>query len=194
MANTNAPFGFKENGVAGGGAAPTMSMVTRQIAYNNTTKIFHGDPVLNLDTGYIGQWVNGTAARLMAGIFNGCRYLSLSQGKVVYSNFWPGGDAAAGTVFADITPTLPGVPLQFIVQAASGPIVFADIGQTADVTVGTGSTITGISGASLANLGTTATQPFVVTGLYEGAGAGADAASAYNWVYVAFNSASLQGI
>lgn len=194
MANTNAPFGFKYDGVAGGGAAPTVSMITRPILYTDTTKIFHGDPVINAASansnsalGYICQWAATPTTGNIAGIFNGCRYLSLSQGKVVYSPFWPGGDAASGSVYAEIIPFFPGVPLQFYVQAASGPITAAQVGQNAEISIGTGSTVTGISGASLTGVATTSTLPWRITGLYAGVGPGSDTGSAYNWVYVAPN-------
>lgn len=192
MANVSAPNGFMTDGTIG--SAPNAELVERQVAYDNATKIFMGDPVLNLATGYIGQWVNGTANYLMAGIFNGCRYLSLSQGKVVYSQYWPGADAAANSVFASLIPVYPGVPQKFIVQANAGPITLADIGQNADVTVGTGSTITGLSGATLSNLGTTATLPFTIIGLYAGVGNGSDVATAYNKVIVASNVGGQTGI
>lgn len=193
MANTNAPFGFKEDGLAGGASAPTAALVERQILYTDSA-IFKGDPVLNVAGGYISKWVNGSDRKLLAGVFNGCRYLSLSQGKVVYSNYWPGSDAAAGTVFGYITPCIPGAAQQFYVQAASGPITFADIGQNADVTMGAGNTITGLSTSTLSDLGTAATLPFVITGLYPGVGNGSDPATAYNIVIVASNNAGAGGI
>ena len=42
MANTNAPFGFRQ--YSGTGSAPTYEQVAVQIAYN-ATNIFFGDPV-----------------------------------------------------------------------------------------------------------------------------------------------------
>jgi hypothetical protein len=194
MANTNAPFGLKYDGITGGSAAPTVSLVQREIAYNNATKIFHGDPVLNLSTGYIGQWVNGSNVALLAGVFNGCRYLSLSQGKVIYSPFWPGADAAQNTVFADILPLQPGLSLQFYVQTGAAGMTRADIGNTCDIVVGTGNTTTGQSGAYLDVAGTTATFPLRVLNMYPGIGAGSDATSAYNWVVVGANLAAQAGV
>ena len=70
-------------------------MTHKLIASNNATKIYQGDPIKVLSTGYVAQWTNGTASTALAGIFVGCRYLSTSQGKTLFSNYWPGSDAAA---------------------------------------------------------------------------------------------------
>ena len=53
MANTNAPFGFRQ--IKGTGSVPTYEQSTRVIDKDNTTAIFYGDAVIPLTTGYIAQ-------------------------------------------------------------------------------------------------------------------------------------------
>lgn len=190
MANVLAPFGFRHMGNTDG-ASPTFGMITRQVAFNDTTKIFTGDPVKSLATGFVSQWTAATAVSQLAGIFNGCSYLSIAQAKYVWSPYWPGSDVASTSVVtAYLIPCNLSVPGQFLVQVSgSTPIAFIDIGQNVDVAVGTGSTLTGISGATadFATLGVTATLPFRVMGLYAGVGNGSDSTSVNDWIVVAAN-------
>ena len=51
MPNTNAPFGFRQ--YRGLGSAPTYEQSVRLVKSDNTTAIYFGDPVSNLNTGYI---------------------------------------------------------------------------------------------------------------------------------------------
>jgi len=198
VSNTNAPFGFVP--YRGNGAAPTYELATRYIASNNTTKIFQGDPVIPLTTGYIGQMSAGGTVRC-EGIFWGCKYLSTSQKRTVWSNFWPGADATG-----DVEAYLYSNPqMQFEVQSsdASGTaaITFANIGEYVNIGYGiglsgtpNGNTANGLSTASIDQdtLNTTVTLPFIIVGLVEAppGSEGTDAASEYNRVIVAFNNAS----
>lgn len=185
MANTNTPFGFKQ--VKGTGSLPTFEQNVRYIASNNSTAIFFGDAVIPLSTGYIAQATASTVR--MEGIFAGCKYTSVSQKRTVWSNYWPGSDAN-GDVEAYI---IDDPNAQFQVQATTGPITFASIGEYAQLTVGTGNTATGISAMTLNTpSATTVTQPFIVRGLIQdppGAN-GTDTTTAYNIVVVGFNNAS----
>jgi hypothetical protein len=184
MANTNAPFGFKQ--VKGTGSAPTYEQNVRKIASNNSTAIFFGDAVIPLSTGYIAQATASTVR--MEGIFVGCKYTSTSQKRTVWSNYWPGSDAT-GDVEAYVVDD---PNAQFLVQAGGTAIGFANIGEYIQLNVGTGSTATGISGMYVESPNTTVTLPFRVVGLVEsppGAN-GTDIASAYNQIIVAFNNAS----
>lgn len=187
MANTAAPFGFRQ--IKGTGSAPTFENNTRLIASNNSTAIFFGDAVIPLSTGYIAQATASTVS--MAGIFVGCKYLSTSQKRTVWSNYWPGSDAN-GDVEAYICDD---PNAQFVVQASgTNPVTFANIGEYINLAVGTGSTATGISGMTVDSgaLGTTVTLPFIVRGLVQsppGAN-GTDIATAYNLVVVGFNNAA----
>jgi hypothetical protein len=182
MANTNAPFGFRQ--YSGTGSAPTYEQNVRKIASSNTTAIYFGDAVIPLDTGYITQAAVGSVQ--LAGIFAGCKYVSTSQKRTVWSNYWPGSDAN-GDVEAYV---IDDPNAKFVVQAGGTAIGLADIGNNAQLSVGTGNTATGISGMFIGSINTTITFPFKVVGLVEappGAN-GTDATSAYNQIIVQFNN------
>lgn len=201
MANTLAPFGARPVGGADG-AAPTFGMTTRLIAYNDTTKIYRGDLVKALNTGYIAQWTAATAVSQAAGIFWGCKYYSQSQQTTVYSKYWPGADVGTNAVVtAYLIPINTAVPPKFYIQTANSSttavaVTLADIGQNADVAMGTGSTLSGNSAMYLDinTFGTTATLPFRIVDLGPAAGNGSDAASAYNIVTVQANIYQETGI
>lgn len=182
MANTNAPFGFKE--YRGMGSDPTYEQSVRLIKSDNTTAVYFGDPVSNLNTGYITRATAGTAQ--ISGIFAGCKYLSTSQKRTVWSNYWPGSDAAA-----DVEAYIIDAPnAQFIVQAGGTAIGLADMGLNIQFNLGTGNASTGISGAYVESPAVTATLPFRIIGFIEsppGAN-GTDITSAYNQIIVGFNN------
>lgn len=192
MANTNAPFGALPYQGADG-AAPTYGMVSRLIAYNDTTKIFRGDLVKQLTTGYVGQWTNGTAVSQAVGVFWGCKYYSLSQQTTTFSKYWPGSDVATNAIVtAYIIPINTGVPAQFVIQSDATEATFAMLGGNFDVTMGTGSTTSGMSAmvlATTAGAATTATLPFRVVKLLDEVAPGAPGtdAGAYNHVIVQAN-------
>jgi len=186
MANTNAPFGFKQ--YQGTGSAPTYEQVAMTIASNYATAIYFGDPVqpvVGTATGYIRVYnTAGTAA--CAGIFAGCKYLSVSQKRTVWSNYWPGSDANG-----DVTAYVINDPnAKFLVQAGGTNVGFSKIGQNIQVNLGTGNANSGISGAYVESPATTATLPFrVVDVVTQPPGAnGTDATAAYNLVIVQFNN------
>lgn len=188
MANTNAPFGFRQ--YQGTGSAPTYEQVAVSIAYNSTN-IFFGDPVKPDASGTVSQGDGTTAAAGIAGIFMGCQYLSTSQKRTVWSNYYPGGtDPASGTITGFICND---PNAKFVVQAdssISGGIVQADVNGTAGYTIGSGSTSTGISAATLSGVGpTTATLPFRIVSLVtQPPGANGTEIATSNYVVVAFNN------
>ena len=182
MANTNAPFGFRQ--YRGLGSAPTYEQSVRLVKSDNTTAIYFGDPVSNLNTGYITRATAGTAQ--ISGIFAGCKYLSTSQKRTVWSNYWPGSDAAA-----DVEAYIIDDPnAQFLVQAGGTAIGLADMGLNIQFNLGTGNSATGISGAYVESPTVTATLPFRIIGFdVDPPGSnGTDITSAYNYVIVAFNN------
>ena len=207
MANTNAPYGLIPV-TSATGAASNYEMANGWVAYNDSTKIYRGDPIKRLSTGFMSQWTAGTAVSQMAGIFWGCEYLSVSQGKKVFSQFWPGADVAStaqSSIQIQYIPCNLAIPGTFRIQSDATGVAFADIGANADIVVGTGSTLTGASGAYLdvSTLAATATLPFRVVGLYGGSlGSGGfggiqpgtggpysgSATGAYNWVIVSANT------
>lgn len=185
MANTNAPFGFRQ--YSGTGSAPTYEQVAVAIGYN-TTNIFFGDPVEPVNDGTVAQGDGTTAAAGIAGIFVGCQYLSVSQKRTVWSNYYPGGtDPASGTITGYI---INDPNAKFVVQSDGTGVASTDINATVGYAIGSGNTANGISGAYLANIGpTTATLPFRIVGLVtDPPGSSGTASGAYNWVIVAFNN------
>ena len=96
MANTNGKFGLRPLSKQGGAANSTgMSNYSMyEIANGNTSKFYHGEPVIPLSTGYIdvpGAAAGGTVGLL--GVFQGCEYVSSTTGKPTWSNTWPGSGA-----------------------------------------------------------------------------------------------------
>lgn len=203
MSNTNAPFGFN---LAQGpiGAAPSAQQANWLAVYN-AAAMYHGDPLKIGSDGYVVPWTAGTNVASLVGIFIGCSYLSVSQSQIVFRNYWPGSDVASGNyVQIQVQPILRAPNSVFLAQATSTPFTQADVGANVDVSMGTGSTLTGISGATLdhGSIGpTTATLPFTVIGLYGQNGygqsnglPGSDPTANYNWVYVSSNSGGVAGI
>lgn len=196
MANTNAPFGLRP--IGGMGAPPNFQLITCDIAYN-ASAIYTGDPVMRANTGYITKWSPTTAVSQLAGIFMGCQYLSSSLGRIIRNNYWPGSDVASNQVVTGfILPANLAAPSYYLIQTDATGAAFADIGLNFDVNMGTGSTVTGRSGAYLdiSTGAATATLPFRLVNLYgvggtwgvqDNVGSGSEA-GAYNWAIVAANT------
>lgn len=198
MANTFAPFGFSPDSTSNGPVNFRIS--TRRIA-SSATAIYHGDavvPVTGTANGYIKQATASTVP--LAGIFWGCKYLSTSQKRVVWNNYWPGSDATG-----DVEAYVIDDPNSRFIVATSGSafqitgslstFTSSPVGQLAQLNVGSGNTTSGISGMYLDTVGTTATYPFIITNLVTnppGAN-GADPTTNYNWVEVGFNNEWLRG-
>jgi hypothetical protein len=202
MANVNAPFGFAFIGNTDG-SVPNFGMYNAKIAYNNTNKIFRGDLVKQLNTGYID--VSAAGQSVAYGVFWGCRYYSTSRQIPFFSKYWPGSDATGDVDAYIITnPTA-----QFVVQSSgqsSAAATFAMVGQNMDIYAGTaGSTTSGLSGMTVNEntVNTTNTFPFRVMARYSqyiaipgstapSAFNGADDTTPYNWLVVAFNNTQLK--
>ena len=196
MANTSAPFGLSDWQV-GRGVAGTFEEIYAKVASNNATAIGFGDPVKQLDTGYVSRWTAGTAVSQMVGVLVSCTYFSTSQQQTVTRSYWPGSDAT-GDVTVRLVPCNLAAPGRFIVQTDSTGITFADIGANADLAMGTVNTTTGQSGAYLntSTLAVTATLPLRIIGLVGVGGENSPigpfgtnglAAGAYNLAIVAAN-------
>jgi len=196
MANTNAPFGFRQ--YQGNGSAPTYEQVAVVIDYN-ATNIFFGDPVTQQADGSYAQSASTGAtpgALGIGGIFTGCKYLSVSQKRTVWSNYWPGSDVASGNYVEGYIINDPNA--RFLAQSDATGLAFpADINATIGFVIGTGNTSNGISGAYLDSTTlNTATYnvdaPFKVVGIYQPVTAGFPGAyangQAYDWAIVAFNN------
>jgi hypothetical protein len=201
MANTNAPFGVRWLGIAPGGGAAGMQLVTRKISYGDTTAAYRGDTMQGKDTGYVSQGSSGVPVSQHAGILWGVEYLSNSQGKKVFSEYWPGSDCSSDAT-AYLIPFGGAAPQLFVVQAKDTAFTFADIGMNCDIAIGTGSVTAGCakSGATLdrATINTTSTLPFRIVDLYSSIAAsgenGTDDTASYNRVVVRSNSLSETGL
>ncbi len=189
MANTQAPFGFQPYSNASG-AAPNYAQVKRLAQYN-ASAIYSGDPVTSQADGTIARSAAGTTQ--IDGIFVGCEYLSVSQKRIVWNNYWPGSDVASGQYVTCYVISDPNA--LFLCQAggAATAIGLADIQANVNFGLGTGNAASGISGAfadqTTLNPATT-TLPFRVIDLVlDPPGAnGTDATSAYNYIIVGFNN------
>lgn len=196
MANTFAPFGFSQR--SGNGSSPTYETVTRKAQYN-AGAMFSGDPVTSQADGTIAQAAAGTTQ--IAGIFNECKYLSVSQKRTVWGNYWPGSDVASGNYVECYIVNDPNA--RFTVQAGGSttPIGLADIDANINFAIGTGNAANGLSGAyaDQTTIAVTATLPFRIVSLVDappGAN-GSDPTTGYNWIVVGFNNVdtkSLTGI
>lgn len=188
MANTNAPFGFRQ--YSGNGSAPTYEQVAVNIAYN-ASAIYYGDPVEPDANGQVIRGDGTTAAAGIAGVFVGCKYLSVAQKRTVWSNYWPGSDVASNQTVEGYIINDPNA--KFVVQNGSSTAIGLDaINANASYTIGSGNASTGISGATLdrASIDVTATLPFRIVGLVTDppGSNGTDITAGYNWVIVAFNN------
>lgn len=193
MANTNAPFGFRQ--YSGNGSAPTYEQIAVSIGYN-TTNIFFGDPVTPVSDGTVAQSAStgATPAALgIAGIFVGCKYLSTSAKRTVWSNYYPGGtDPATGTIEGYIVND---PNAKWVAQSDSTGLALIDVNSTIGFVIGSGNTSTGISGAYLDTTTlNTATYnvnaPFKVVGIYNAPPSTVGTLAngqAYDWAIVSFN-------
>lgn len=207
MANTNAPFGLRllerQND-----ATPSFGqgMDPLKIAPGDANKLAKGDPLIRLGTGFVTRATAGIAASQWVGVFNGCQYLSASQGKRIVSSFWNGGDVAAGDVDCLYIPLMGFPNARFVIQGVGAPYAFADIGQNYDI-VAAAPTIYGSWGKSNFTLAAppgavTATLPFRLVGLWSqyvgrnsrGTVPGTDDTSNFNWAVVEFNGNQETGL
>ena len=186
MANTNAPFGFRQ--YSGTGSAPTYEQIAVQVQYN-AGAIYFGDPVVALTDGTYAQASSNSAANGVGGIFVGCKYLSVSQKRTVWSNYWPGSDVASGNYVEAYIVNDPNA--KFVVQSDSTGITLAGVNANIGFAIGTGNTSNGISGAYVdsTTINTTNTLPFrIISLIVDPPGSNGTQAGAYNYVIVAFNN------
>jgi len=188
MANTNAPFGFRQ--FSGTGSAPTYEQIAVRIVYN-ATNIFFGDPVAPDSNGYVVQASSNSVQ--VAGIFVGCQYLSVSQKRTVWSNYWPGSDVASGNTVTGYIVNDPNA--KWVAQSDATGVATTDINANIGFAIGTGNTASGISGAYLdtSTINTTNTLPFRIVSLIDfppGSQGTNSNGQAYDWVVVAFNNVS----
>ena len=189
MANTNAPFGFSQ--YSGNGSAPTYEQVAVTVAYN-ASAIYYGDPVFPTAAGGVEAGTPGTDQ--IAGVFIGCKYLSVAQKRTVWSNYWPGSDVAATQTVEGYIVNDPNARFKVQVGGSSSTgLTAAAINANVQFAYGTGNTANGLSGAYVVynSADTTATLPFRVVALLTAPpGAAGTESGAYNQVIVGFNNVS----
>lgn len=198
MANISSPFGFSQR--SGTGSSPTYELTPALIAYN-TANVFSGDPVFRLSDGTVAGITTGPGpgTQAIAGIFDGCNYLSVAQKRTVWSNYWPGSDVASGNSVNAKIINDPGA--QFLAQvggSVSVGLVQANIGSNVQFAYGTGNTANGLSGAYIditVTPAVTSTLPFRVNGLVTAPpGSPGTLAGQYNYAMVAFNNVETKAL
>lgn len=203
MANTNAPFGFRQLGLNKAPATPSFSFGNPlKFASNNTTPAGRGDGLRQLDTGYVTPVAAAAVPRSQwVGIFMGCEYLSVSQGKKVSTTYWPGGDNS-GEVTVFYAPLIGQPSSLWLAQTTLTPAVFADIGANVDIAYSAPTAYSGFGKSNvtidMGTIGTSADLPWHIEGLYSAQSApgqpGTDDTSNYNWVVVSFNANYVTGL
>ncbi len=200
MANTNAPFGFRQ--YVGTGSSPTYEQVTfgnGGIDYN-ATAIYYGDPVTRASTtdGTLIQGVGsvGGSTITLAGIFQGCKYLSTAQKRTVWSNYWPGSDVVVGAQSTIEAYVINDPNAQFLAQSDSTGVTQANAGSNVDYNIGTGTAANGISGAFVIHTPATGSAyPFrFISLVLSPPGAPGTASGAYNLAVYAFNNVETKNL
>jgi hypothetical protein len=198
MANTNAPFGFRLLTLASEGVAGTGGLIRRKCAAAGSS-IYQGDALKELGTGYLGP-LTASAGLCPVGILEGVEYIDVN-GRKIYANYYTANTAAAGSeVILKLIPCTPGS--LFTVQTRSTNLTIADVGATIDIYAGSGSATGGYGKSGMVvdqgTLGTVATLPFTVKGLFSDYAApnenGIDNTSNYNIVVVAPNFGNMVGV
>ncbi len=169
MANTFAPFGFRQFGTLEGNS-PTYGLTRRYLASSDTNLYFTGD-VVALSTsipGFITLPASGISpTNPILGIFAGCEFFSPSVGRVVWSSFFPGNTTSSSPCNAYV---IEGEDNLFLVQASTVSVMGTScIGFNATFTstgtIGTqasGNQTTGISNVALnsSNIASLSSLPF----------------------------------
>jgi hypothetical protein len=193
MANSNAPFGFRQ--FVGTGSSPTYEQVAFSnggIDYNGAA-IYYGDPVQRASSsdGTLIPSTTGTAVAI-CGVFQGCKYLSTAQKRTVWSNYWPGSDVVVGNQSTIEAYVINDPNAQFVVQSDGTGATQAQMGSNVNHNMGSGTAANGLSGAFITPATTaavTATLPWRMNRLIlDPPGGPGTQSGAYNWVVVAFNN------
>lgn len=141
MANVDRPNGLTPVRHLSGG---TIRANVYSIAADYATKIHSGSLVSRTGTGR--NIALSDADGPAVGVFAGCKYVDVT-GEVQFRPYWPApGAVATGTTVEAYVFDDP--QIVFEIQA-DGAFAEADVGQTADVVVGTGSDSTGRSATEL---------------------------------------------
>jgi hypothetical protein len=129
LANTSAPFGFRQFGMREG-SAPTAGFDRMFISSGYTGVIFTGDVVMASTTApYVvsaGSTSGGVANAItsqVTGIFLGCRYYNSNVSRTVWNSYWPG-SGAIGDVEAYVCTNPEEL---YIVQGSTGGVLGSSV-------------------------------------------------------------------
>lgn len=171
MANTMAPFGFRQFRRQDGGA-PTAGFDTLTIASSDANLYFTGDAVVTSATGpYIT--ILSTSQVTVRGVFFGCEFFSPTVGRKVWSPFFPGSvQTSSGTNDAQAwVCTDP--EMLYIVQCSSAVSVGSsqiglNIGVNTSISLlsSQGNQTTGISVQTVSSATTNSSAPFRIYDVY----------------------------
>ena len=174
MANSNGAFGLRPLKKVGQNTNSTGTTEYR-IAAGNTNKLYQGQPVIPLATGFIDQLQAAAGGNVsMLGVFYGCEYVSSTTGETIFSNTWQGSGADTNhpvkafvyddpsQLFVIATGDITGANTESLVRAdifSNGPLINGN----------SGSDTTGISSATadLNNAATTNTLALRIMGVQE---------------------------
>lgn len=151
MANTNAASGLTPRRHAKGGVVRSSIY---QIASGLASNIYTGSPVIPVNT--TKRIDVAAAGNRLIGVFAGVAYVDAS-GNTFYRRYWPTGQTLLANTIAEAN-VFDDPDILFGVQVSSATgMLAADIGNFADVVIGTGSAATGTSGDMLDQTTLTAT-------------------------------------
>ena len=145
MANVDAAFGYRPVGKVGSGVN-NGGTTLYTIADDYNTSIFKGDHVMS-SGGYVIAGTTSGATNL--GVFNGCFYIDPTSAKPTWSNYYPADTdvTASGSISGGTTidAYIYDDPYYLFEIQCDGTIAKTDIGKNADTTLGTSSTVNGLS-------------------------------------------------
>ena len=101
MANIQKAFGLRPISKLGSSTNSTgnSNYSMYAIANGNTNKLYQGQMVIPLGSGYIDRAQAAAGGSVSTvGVFWGCEYVSSVTGKMTFSNFWPGSGADSAYV------------------------------------------------------------------------------------------------
>tara|TARA_R110000868_G_scaffold24723_1_gene97188 strand:- start:332 stop:907 length:576 start_codon:yes stop_codon:yes gene_type:complete len=162
MANVDKASGLRPLGNLSGTGG--QKQYGYEIADNQSGAIFQGDLVA-LKDGYILQFDPATHTAAV-GVFNGCNYIDPTSGKPTWKNYYPGSvNITQGKIIAEVLDD----PSQLFIIQNDGTSAATNYGLNADVVVGTGNTVTGVSAMELdtSTIATTAALNLKIVGLWD---------------------------
>ncbi len=202
MANTFAPFGFRQYRRLDGGA-PTAGFDTLFITSSDTNVIGTGDVVATIQSTVgvaAGNYVSAASSGLsqVRGVFFGCEFFSPTVNRKVWSPFFPGSvqtscGAADAQAWVCTDPEMLYIVQCSTTNTVTSSMVNHNFGISSG-TIGSANTTTGLSVMTLASSTgvTTGTLPWRLMDFYSNVAPpgtnGTDNASAGNIVIVAPNS------